>query len=365
MNDSRFQMTSKQLVFFFLGTMIATGILTLPRVASKDAGQDAWIAVLIGALVPILSLYMIERLCRKFPDQGFIDISIKLFGRYLGGFLVLLFMFYGLFFSAVVVRVFAEITATYMLPRTPQYVIVLLLSLGIAYVAAKGTKVVGRINELLFYIFLLLLLLTLTSLKVSEVTNLLPVGDSGIMAILKSSLSTSWAFAGVEILFVVYSMVTRKDEVIKAGLTALTIALILYLLATMVCLVVYGANLMQQVLFPTLGLLKVVDFPLIHRLEFFFLAFWLGLGARPLMNFTLATSFTCTGFLGLDVNKYYPKIVLVVILITGVIAEFPRNTIQALQWSSYAGYAFLIVALVYPFLYHLAAMVHKRGNVSV
>lgn len=365
MNDSRFQMTSKQLIFFLLGTMIATGILTLPRVASKDSGPDAWIAVLIGALVPLLSLFMIERLCRQFPDKGFIDMSIELFGRYLGGFLVLLFLAYGFLFSAVVVRVFAEITVIYMLPRTPQYVIVFLLSLGIAYVTAKGAKVVGRINELIFYIFLLLLLLTLTSFKVAEVTNLLPIGDSGITAILKSSLNTSWAFAGVEILFVVYSMITRKDEVIKAGLTALGIALILYLIATVVCLVVYGAGLMQQVLFPTLGLLKVVDFPLIHRLEFFFLAFWLGLGARPLMNFSLATAFTFTGFLGLDVNKHYSKVVLIVMLMTGIIAEFPRNTIQALQWSSYAGYAFLIVALVYPALYHLAAMVHKRGDINV
>ena len=251
-----------------------------------------------------------------------------------------------------------------MLPRTPQYVIVVLLSLGIAYAAAKGAKVVGRINELIFYIFLLLLLLTFTSLRLAEFTYLLPIGDSGITAILKSSLSTSWAFAGVEILFVVYPMITRKDKVIKAGLTALGIALILYLIATMICLVVYGASLMQQVLFPTLGLLKVVDFPLIHRLEFLFLAFWLGFGARPLMNFTMATSFNCTGFLGLDVNKHYPKIVLVVMLITGIIAEFPRNTIQALQWSSYAGYAFLIIALVYPVLYHLAAMVRKGGDVN-
>lgn len=362
MNNSRFQMTSKQLIFFFLGTMIATGILSLPRVASKDSGPDAWIAVLIGALIPLLSLIMIERLCRKFPDKGFIDLSIELFGRYPGGFLVILFIVYGLFFSAVVVRLFAEITTLYMLPRTPQYVIVVLLILGIAYVTAKGAKVVGRINELVFYMFLLLLLLALPALTVSDITNLLPVGDSGITAILTSSLSTSWAFAGVEILFVVYSMTTRHEEVIKAGLTALIIAAALYLIVTVVCLAAYGTDLMQQVLFPTLGLLKIVDFPLIHRLEFFFLAFWLGLGARPLMNYSLATSFTCTGFLGLDINKHYPLIVIIIMLITGIIAEIPRNSLQVLQWSTYAGYAFLIVALGYPILYHLALLIYKGRN---
>jgi len=55
-------MTSKQIGFMILGTLVGINFLTIPRTASEWAQQDAWIAVLIGALLPLVVLVLIERL---------------------------------------------------------------------------------------------------------------------------------------------------------------------------------------------------------------------------------------------------------------------------------------------------------------
>ena len=48
--------TSQQLVYIIVGAQVGIGIFSLPRVAAAGARQDAWMAVLIGALVPLLVL---------------------------------------------------------------------------------------------------------------------------------------------------------------------------------------------------------------------------------------------------------------------------------------------------------------------
>lgn len=359
MNNASFTITSKQLIFIILGTILGGAILSLPRVASAEAGQDAWIAVLVGALIPLASLFMIERLWRQFPQRGFVDLSLELFGRYVGGVLVAGFVCYGIFFASVSLRLFVEITSTYMLPTTPKVVVVFILIMALVYVAGKGAQVVARVNELLFYFFLLLFLLAIPSLTIAEYTNLLPVGGSGAVAILKSSLTTNWAFAGVEILFIIYPMTTHRDEVLKAGLTALFITIGLFLSITLVCLIAYGATLIQYKLWPAITLLKEVDIPVLRRLELFFLTFWLSQGARPVMNLLMASSFSLTGFFGLNVHKYYQIMLPFLGLIVGIIALVPGDVLQAFQWANYAGYAFGAVSLGYPILYHLAVLVRK------
>ena len=86
--------TSRQLAYIIIGAQVGIGIFSLPRLASAEARQDAWIAVLLGALLPLVILFIIDRLGRRMPQSGFVVMNQQLFGPWLGTAMVILFIIY-------------------------------------------------------------------------------------------------------------------------------------------------------------------------------------------------------------------------------------------------------------------------------
>lgn len=358
-DNPRFQITSKQLTFTIIGCTIATGFLSIPRAATADAGQDGWIAIILGAILPLLSLILIERLGRYFPDLTIIEMVQLLFGKFLGSFLAVIFIAYIIFLESIVLRLNAELVSAYILPKTPIWMIALLFILCIVYIAQKGGKVVGRLNELLFYILLIACMLFLPTWRLTDYTNILPVGGAGLLAIAKGVIPTAYAYQGIEILFVVYPMVTRKDKVLKAGLTALGIIMPLYLIITVLTLLVNGSEALQKVIWPAVVLFKVVDIPVLERLEFFFMFLWILVIVRPVFTFGFAGAFSLAQLLKLNIEKYYSIMVTIIGASIYVAALLPENITKVYQISNYGGYGFFVIGLGYPILFHLVAFIRK------
>lgn len=352
----RYQITSKQLIFIIIGAIVGTGVFSLPREASAAAGPDAWLAILFGALVPLLSLFLIERLGRRFPGLTVVDQSRLLFGKIIGSILAGGFIVYVILVESIVLRSFNEITSIFLLPRTPIWVISLLTSLAVIYIAARGIKVIGRLNEALFYILLLLLFVLLPPLARIDGNNILPVGGAGLEPVLKGTLATLLAYSGTEVLFVLYPMVERKDEVLKAGFLGVGIVILFYLFVTVICLLVFSCEAMQRTMWPVLRLLKVSDIPVLERMEFFFTVLWMGLGPRPMINLLFAASYSLLQLFDLDLHKHYRLVVLITGLTFFAGSLMPKDILQAFKWGEMFGYGYLVVGIGYPLLFLLAVL---------
>ena len=61
-SNPRFLITSKQLIFIIIGCILGFGFLVLPREISAVAQQDAWISLIIGSFIPLVSLFLIAKL---------------------------------------------------------------------------------------------------------------------------------------------------------------------------------------------------------------------------------------------------------------------------------------------------------------
>lgn len=231
-DTSQFKISSKQLIFIILGNTVATGMLSLPRLASADAHQDAWLAVIGGAVSPILVLLLIQQLYQKFPGCNLVDISCFLFGRIMGTLLLSLVVLYFLAYQAALFSNLAEVTMAFIIPQTPHRTIMIVSILAMIYIASHGAQVVARINEIFLYPFLLLIVLWIIPVSVGDYTNLLPIGGSGWEGIAAGTLTTSFAYSGIEILLLLYPAVTKTKEIMKAGLTAVGITLTFYLILT-------------------------------------------------------------------------------------------------------------------------------------
>lgn len=348
-------------MFIIIGSQIAIGLFSLPRLVTADAGCHGWIAVIMGVLPSIFAISLIVRLGQKFPDKNFVEVSHYLFSKPIGTILILIFIIYIILLQSLVVRIFAEITSLYMLPTTPISVIIFLVLFPAIYIIIQGGKVLGRLNELLFYLLLLILLVVLVPLAQADYTNILPLGDIDIKGLGKAALSASFAFAGAEVILVAFFMVNNKDQVLKFALTSQIIVLVIYLSIVVISILVFGQYAMQKMLWPLLTLLKVIEIPLFERLEVFFLAFWIVLGIRPVMNNGLAASYSLAKLFNTNFGNY-KLIALVLGILLYIGACIPQNILQAMQWAEYGIYAHLIIALGYPLIYNLMSFFRKGSQ---
>ncbi len=352
--------SSTQLFYIITGAQIGIGIFALPRLVSAHAQQDAWIAVLIGALLPLLSLFIIVNLGRRMPGSNFVTMNQQLFGRWLGTIMIFLFIFYIIFFESTVIRIFSEITSIFLLPRTPLTVIIFTVVLTAVYIMNKGAQVVARLNAIFFWIMIPLVFLGLSALVHADYTNLLPVGEANFKALARSALSSATSYAGIEVLLVFYFFIQQKERILKVGLLSLGWTVFVYLLVTVICLLIFGADFMQMNNWPVLTAFKTISFALFERPEIIALALWLVVGIRPIMNLGFAAVYSLNEVLQVNRDKYFYLSVIAIALPMFILALWPQNLLIAFKWSEYAGYLFFLGGLLYPLLMLAIAVIRKK-----
>jgi len=360
-SNPRFLITSKQLIFVLVGCILGIGYLSLPREISTASGQDAWISVIIGSLFPFLSLFLLSKLGSIFPALTVVEILQMLLGGVTGSLLSILLIAYFLNAAAVVLRGMTEIVSTFMLPQTPTFIVAGLFSITIWYSAKRGLKVLGRLNELLFYVFLLALITMVVPLVNADVTNLLPIFEAAPVDLIKDAVAASFAFSGIEILLVIYPMVTRREEILKAGLTALGCVLTIYVFITVICLLVFGSEALQYEMWPLLTLAKTQEIPVLQRGDLFFLLMLLGFGIKPVVNFVFASSYCLVQILKRDENRYYSPLAFVITIIVLCLSLIPANTLTFFNYQRIVGIISPIIGVGFPVFLLALSWLRKGG----
>lgn len=348
--------TSKQLVFVFLGATIGIGALSIPRSLVSVAGQTAWMALPIGALAPLMSLFMINRIYQRMPGLNFIELNQRLFGKIAGFVVVILFVLYIIIFESLVIRNFADVTKIYMLPATPLWVILFLIAFSVYYVISKGSRVVARMNEIIFYILFLTLFTGLIALSQADYTNLLPLWEIDPAGLMKGILSSTFAFEGLEILVVIYSLVDKKERVFKAGMIALGFTTAVYIYVVILGILVLSPTLLDSLLWPGIYYYKTVSFTAFPRLEFILLAFWVGLGARPAITMGFAASLSLSQLFKVSDQRFSLLVLAVVAAMFGL-AFIPSDVFAVFKDWDYIGVMSLGASLLYPAVLNLTALI--------
>ncbi len=357
-NQIKFKITPRQYMFILIGSAIGSGIFSLPREAGSEALQDGWIAVLMGVFSALLSLVLIVKVCKKYPDLTIYEITERLAGKWMAIIFTIGFVIYTFFIAALSIRIFSEITSLFLLTHTPVIVIMSIYMLFVVYAIKGGAQYIGRFNEFIFIFLILSILLMLPSLSEGYYTNIFPIGEAGAKKILKAFMKTAFSYASVEVTFVYYSMVTEKDKILKYGTAAMCITAFIYTLVTAICIVVFGASMLQKIIWPPILLYKIVDVPIIERLDLLFLLLWIALAVRPAINFSFASAYSILQILGLKENRF-PLVCIISGVCIFFIAIIPQNINQVFRIATYSGYGFFVIGIGYPIIL-LTVSIFKR-----
>lgn len=267
-------LTQNQLVSIIVGSLIGVGALILPRDAIKAAKQDGWISTLLGVIYPIYMVLIASYVRKKYPKEDILDLSKKIYGKVIGNILNLLFTLFFFISATNVTAGINNVIRIYIVSFLESWNILSLLFLVTAYVAYKGVKVLGRVNEVLFFITFVVCLVPFFALEKAHVSNLYPILGTGVKNIINGTKETIVAYSGMEALFILYPFVSKNVNVAKSVFKGVIFICAIYTSFTLTTILYLGIDTPLKFLWPIVTVTESIRIPIINSFRYIFLSLW-------------------------------------------------------------------------------------------
>lgn len=318
--------TSDQFMFMLIGTMIAVGALSLPNSVVKYARQDGWISTFIGVVYPVYIIIMAGFIQKKFPNQNILFINKRCYGKVIGSFFnIFILLFFLLYLTADIFGLsdYTRLVITQFLSPMKSYIVITFLG---AYAAYKGLKVLGRINESIFYLTIFMSLILVVGIFKGNMLNVMPIGGSGIINILKSSKDSSFQYACMEMYLLIYPYVLGNKSKQKLAFKATFIVAVIYTWLTFITIYSLGINIIPKYTESVPAIVKYIELPVINSFRFIFAVLWSLIAINFISNAYYAVSISLNSL----IPRTSPKKICIIIypFIVFLSARYVNQTIR-------------------------------------
>ncbi|UOQ93874.1 spore germination protein [Halobacillus shinanisalinarum] len=285
-------LTKLQVYLLLIQAQFGIGLLSLPNLLGAKLEQDAWFSILIAGTFVQFTLFIYWLLIRRFPGTSYHDITKMITGKYIGTMInathYIGYLAIGTYTSILVIN----LVNNWLLPFTPVWAVGGSLILISVYLVINDFTVVARFFVLLSIVVLPCFLTTLLMLTTPlETRNLMPLGDSGFVPILKGSHGALLALLGFELILFMspYVNIAERKLLRTFTLSNLTVT-ILYTLVVILSLMVFSPNVLGQVREPVLYMFRALSFQTIDRIDLLFVSIWIGPMTASIMIYLLIAS---------------------------------------------------------------------------
>ncbi|MFW0968002.1 MAG: GerAB/ArcD/ProY family transporter [Thermacetogeniaceae bacterium] len=276
-----------QAVLLVSNSILASMVLITPALLTKEAGQDAWLSVLIAGVVGFIIGVFVVSLGLRFPNKNLVEYSIELLGPWFGRGVCIIFALFFLHLSAYLVRAFSVLLMTETMPETPFFVLNMLMVILVAYGVYLGLEVFSRVNEIIFPLFMLAIVIIFAmAAPEMDFEQLKPYLTHSFPGILRGSLIlTSFYAEGAFVLMLIPSLRNPKDA--RKIVLPVSIILLFVIFTDVVGLIsLFGAQETARMLFPTFELAKTVSLgAFVERIESLVVGLWVSSVSLKIMAF--------------------------------------------------------------------------------
>ncbi|WP_257346910.1 spore germination protein [Pseudalkalibacillus decolorationis] len=344
--------------FFLINSMqVGVGILGFERYIARDAGYDGWISILIAGGILHILLWMIFQILED-SKGDLVSIHRDVFGKYAGHFLSIIFSLYLLLLSVTVLRTFIEVIQVWIFPRLNVWIFTFIFLSIIYYFVAGGFRVVVAICLISTVLGLPILLLKYFPIQLANVENLFPVVDHSLSDILKSVKTATLSFLGIELLLIYYPFLKYPQSSRKWAHFGVFFTVLIYLGSALVSFVYYNEDQLQHMIWATITLWKIVEFPFIERFEYVGIAMWVYIIIPNICLALWAATRVLKRIFKCRQKKFLWVYFFITFLATGLLGD--RQSIDLLN--KYTGIVGFYVLLYIPVLFILTKLVNKVRN---
>lgn len=262
------QVTKLMVLFLITASQVGVGVLGFQSVINKYAGHDAWISVILAGLSINIIIWLMYKLLNNNDKGDIVAIHQFSYGKWVGSFFSIIFSVYLFLIAVVVLRSYLEVIQVWMFPNMKLWALLLLLIPLLYYIVTSEFRIVVGVCFLGVVYPSILIWTLLFPLKYSQINYILPVLDHSIIEIMQSSSLAILSFLGITTLLVYYPFVREAKKSQKFAHFGNLYTTFLYVVICLVSYIYYNQSELKDVIWPTLGLWKIIELPFLARFEF-------------------------------------------------------------------------------------------------
>ncbi|MED1785290.1 endospore germination permease [Brevibacillus fortis] len=191
------QVVNHRQIAWLVGSVLMTGMMiNLLRSVVQVARMDAWFSQILPIFYALFIAYVLSGLVEAYPGKNIFEILFIIGGKWIGGAINLLILFYIWIILAIDIKGVADFLHISLLPTTPLEVILLVFVLLMMYYGKTSLEVAARVNEFYFPLYFIMCIslyfllgneynverlepILTSSLDRIVVSNFLPIGVYG------------------------------------------------------------------------------------------------------------------------------------------------------------------------------------------
>ena len=275
MNKKTMLISSSELFFILVGCIIGMGVTSLPADVVSIAKQDGWISTIIGGIYPLYIVLVGGIIIKRHPNSNIMTLSKAYFGKIIGNSLNLLFMLTFLFYIVLVISGSSSQLRAYSIYFMPHYKLVLIFAAVACYASIKGLKVLARFTTITFFLLCFIVVVSTVTFKSSSILNVKPFLGAGVPNILKGSLKTSFSYAAMELLLIVYPYVQDKKNILKAALISAVVVIFFHTWIVFTSIYFSGPDLVVKQLWPFSFVAESFKIPVVNNFRYVEMVIWI------------------------------------------------------------------------------------------
>lgn len=287
MNDN---ISSSDLYYLLLGYVVVIGIWALPKSQVAACHQDGWIPTLLGGMYPLIIIGLSVYIINKHPNESILTLSVKYYGKYLGQFFNILFFTFFFLIGIFILSGFSNVLIVYGVHFLPPIKVIGIGLILTGLAAYKGIHLLGKINKLIFYIFILLILITIPAFWKGTYLNLQPMFNSSISSIIYGSIDTFYSYAAFEAILLIHPYVYDKANIRFKSFLAVFTVILIYCYTVVVTLYYSGPDIVTKNIWPFVIVSESTKFSVINNFRFIFSSTWILIALRSVSNYHFACS---------------------------------------------------------------------------
>ncbi|ARI78196.1 GerAB/ArcD/ProY family transporter [Halobacillus mangrovi] len=362
---TKIKLSRRQYFFIIVQTEIGVGILSLPYDLHTVAKQDGWISLLIGGILLQIVLFIIWLIAKRYPEKDFFEINEAVFSKWVGKCVSFLYIAYFIIVGMVILLLFVRLISLWVLPQTPFWILAFFMILVCFYLASGGVIVMGRFYTFVSPLLIFLIVFVIYATKESKLLYLFPILQSGWMPVIKGANEAVLSFFGFIISLVIYSKVEGKPkQKLRTIFYAHWCVVLFYLFTVIVSFTFFSTIEISFVQEPLLFMLKSFEFPVVTRLDLFFLSIWMVSVATTITTYIYMIGLGIIDVFNTKTTTIPNLIAAALLFIPSSIVGYNMNLVDQINnLVVWFGYIFSIAFLVIIYVVSLLRG-NKRGGVS-
>lgn len=355
------ELTPFQLALLLVHAQIGVGMITLAVEVHNYAKSDSWISVLIAGVLIQLIIVLFVLLLKRFPGRHYFEILEIIFGKYIGKLFILVYCAYFMAIGAILFAKYTVILKSWMMPLTPQWVLVALIALVGIYAAKENLQVISRFFILATVVIFVFFGFVIYALKDANYTYILPIGQSGLMSILKGAYTTSLSFQGFEyMLFFAPLALAKRNEILKT--TTITNAFItfFYTFVVLTTHLFFSTEEFKLLTEPIFYLVKSFSFKIIERPDLIFTSMWIVLVVTSTVVLFYVISL---GFQSVFKRRKRKPFVYIATFISFLLSNLLYGEGRIKTVTEYFGLFTLVLTIIFPIIVlFISLLFRKKGE---